>query len=55
MDSPDPLRTAVEDLFRNSGLFVVPNKASQAIGISAPKAEAIPIVLGALPVRMDFY
>jgi hypothetical protein len=43
MDSLDPLGTAVEDLFRNSVLFVVLNKASRAVSIKDPKAEAIPM------------
>ena len=45
MDSLDPLRTAVDDLFGNSILFVVLNKASGAVNIRAPNAAVIPMGL----------
>ena len=43
MDSLDPLRTAVEDLFRNSVLFVVLNTDNRAVSIRASRADAIPV------------
>ena len=45
MDSLGPLRTAVEDLFRNSVLFVVLNTDNRAVSIRASRAAAVPMCL----------